>query len=130
MHRIVRQLISHVRIIRPDICILPFRDQWTRQWGLTGVLVREVQVGSAAALAGLLPTRVIDEPRTRGYSQILFGDLIVAADGDTIKDLNDWFTFLEKHETGNHVELSIVRGAHTPEQEQVQVRLVLEDSEE
>ncbi|MCA9169719.1 MAG: trypsin-like peptidase domain-containing protein [Planctomycetales bacterium] len=126
VNRIVPQLIRHGRIIRPDIGILPFRDQWTRQWGLVGVLVRDIEVKSTADLAGLLPTRVIDAPGGRGYAQVLFGDLIVEADDSPIKDLNDWFTFLEKHQTGDRVTLKVIRAARTPEQEQLAIEIELE----
>jgi S1-C subfamily serine protease len=131
VNRIVPQLIKHGRVIRPEVGLIPFRDQMTRQLGLTGVLVREVDAGSPAATAGIQPTRMVEYTRGfRLYRRFSYGDLIVAAEGGAIEDLDDWFSFLEKHQVGERVTLTIVRDLETPQQQKLDVTLTLAGPEE
>jgi S1-C subfamily serine protease len=131
VNRIVPQLIKHGRVIRPEVGLIPFRDQMTRQLGLTGVLVREVHAGSSAAAARIQPTRMMEYSRGfRLYRRFSYGDLIVAADGEAIEDLDDWFSFLEKHQVGDSVTLTLVRDLETPQQQKLDVTLTLAGPEE
>jgi S1-C subfamily serine protease len=131
VNRIVPELIRHGRIIRPEIGIVPFRDQMTRQLQLTGVLVREVQPGSPAAAVDLQPTQTVEYVRGfRVHYRIRYGDLIVAGDGEPIEDLDDWYSFLEKHGVGDRVTLTIIRDLRTPQQRKMDVQLTLVGPEE
>jgi S1-C subfamily serine protease len=131
VNRIVPELIQHGRIIRPDIGITPFQDQMTRQLNLEGVLVREVETGSPADQAGIQPTQMVEY--TTGFRRIRriqYGDLIVAADGAQLKSLDDWFSFLEQHQVGDRVTLTIVRSLGTPEQSKLELELGLVEPRE
>ncbi|HNS22075.1 MAG TPA: trypsin-like peptidase domain-containing protein [Sedimentisphaerales bacterium] len=103
VNRIVPQIISGEKIKKPALGIKPVEDHWVRRFGLEGVLFSAVFAGSAAEKAGLRPT-VQD---TRG--RILIGDLIVAADGKPIRNLNDLYRVLDNHEVGDTIKLTIRR---------------------
>jgi len=67
---------THFVILRVDPCGTAADPNVGKQLGVKaqGVLVQAVAGGSAAAAAGLLPTR-------RGLGGIVAGDVIIAADG-------------------------------------------------
>lgn len=131
VNRIVPELIRHGRIIRPGIGIEPFQDQMTRQLDLPGVLIKDVDVGSPADKAGMRPTRMVEY--TTGFQRfrrIQYGDLIVEADGEAVENLDDWFSFLEKHKVGDRVTLTVIRDYGTREQEKVALELPLVQPED
>jgi len=83
-----------------------------------GLLIQEVERGSAAAVAGL-----------RGYSRIVIvgnyrlgigGDLITAADGQAIDDKETLKKLMDKKHGGDMLELTIYRGGRS---EKVKVKL-------
>ena len=127
VNRIVPQLIRHGRIIRPEIGIIPVsRSDDASAMQLTGVLVREIQAGSPAAEAGMQPTQTVEYTRGfRVHYRIRYGDLIVAGDGEPIEDLDDWFSFLEKHSVGDRVTLTVIRDLRTPQQVKMDIELTL-----
>ncbi len=131
VNRIVPQLIQHGRLIRPGIGIVPFRDQRTRQFQLTGLLVREVQPNSPASEIGIRPTQMVEYSRGfRTFLRIQYGDLIVAGNGEPIEDLDAWFSFLEKHKAGDQVTLTLIRDLRTPDQQKIDVEIKLAPSDE
>lgn len=126
VNRVVPELIRHGKLIRPDIGIIPFQDQRTRELQLEGVLVRDVYPRSVAEQAGLRGTLV--EKVSRGLIvnyRVRYGDLIVAADGEPITSLDDWYSFLERHRTGEQVALTVVRDLRTPEQRKEEITVTL-----
>jgi S1-C subfamily serine protease len=126
VNRVVPELIRHGKLIRPDIGIIPFQDQRTRELQLEGVLVRDVYPRSVAEQAGLRGTLV--EKVSRGLIvnyRVRYGDLIVAADGEPITSLDDWYSFLERHRTGEKVALTVVRDLRTPEQRKEEISVTL-----
>ncbi len=126
VNRVVPELIRHGKLIRPDVGIIPFQDQRTRELQLEGVLVRDVYPQSVAEQAGLQGTLV--EKVSRGLIvnyRVRYGDLIVAADGDPITSLDDWYSFLERHRTGEQVVLTVVRDLRTPEQRKEEITVTL-----
>lgn len=128
VNRVVPQLIQHGRLMRPTIGIVPFSDQMTRQLGLQGVLIREIERGSPAETAELQPTQILQYQR--GFTRVIrrhFGDLIIQADRTPIENLDDWFTFLEQHKNGDGVTLTVVRGLQTNDQQKVEVNVNLVD---
>jgi S1-C subfamily serine protease len=128
VNRIVPQLIRHGRVIRPSIGIIPFGDSITENLEPSGVLIYGVIPGSAAADAGLRPTRPRTfQRRSRRDMPFLFGDLIISADGQRIANLDDWFTFLEAHQVGETVQLTIVRDLGMSSQAQMTVTVTLEE---
>jgi S1-C subfamily serine protease len=79
-------------------------DRFTAQWGLAGVMVRNVAPGSPAAQAGLLPMRRDESGRN------LAGDLILAIDDTPIANSLDLFRALDQKQPGGKVQVQLQRG--------------------
>ena len=101
---VVPELIANGRIIRPGLAITMAPENLSRRLGVDGVLVMTVEPNSAAARAGIQPTR-----RDR-LGNVFLGDIIVEVDGKEIESPNDLLTVFEKHEVDDEVTLSIIRG--------------------
>jgi S1-C subfamily serine protease len=114
INRIVPQLVSHGKVVRPGLGIHIAQDQLVRQLKLQGVLVMDVPAGSAAADAGLVATT----PGAGG--KWLLGDLIVGIDNQPVADSSDLFRVLDKHGVGDSVALDVTRNG---EKRQVSVKL-------
>jgi S1-C subfamily serine protease len=115
VNRIVPELIRSGKVTRPGMGIQVAEDQIAERLGVTGVLVVEVVQGSAAAKAGLRPTRREASGRVR------LGDVITAIDGKKIESTNELFLTLEKYKVGDSVNVSLLREGRT-----VQVKVTLE----
>jgi S1-C subfamily serine protease len=102
VNRIVPQLLAHGKVVRPGLGIVPASEQIVRQLKVQGVLVLSVPDGSAAQQAGLIGT-------TQGPQSWILGDLIVSLDGEPVKELNDLYRALDKHDVGDVVKLEVVR---------------------
>ena len=109
VNRIVPELIRSGRIIRPGLGIQIADDQIAQRLGVTGILVVDVARGSAAAKAGIQPTRRDAEGRLR------LGDIITALDGKKVESPNDLYLLLEKYKIGDVVNISILRNGKTVE---------------
>jgi len=115
VNRIVPELIRSGKVTRPGMGIQVAEDQIAERLGVTGVLVVDVTQGSAAAKAGLRPTRRESSGRIR------LGDVITAIDGKKIESPNDLFLILEKYRVGDSISVSLLR-----EGKAVQVKVTLE----
>ena len=115
VNRIVPELIRSGKIIRPGLGIQIADDQIAQRLGVTGILVVDVARGSAAAKAGIQPTRRDAEGRLR------LGDVITAVDGKKVESPNDLYLLLEKYKIGDAVNISILRNGKT-----VQAKVALE----
>jgi S1-C subfamily serine protease len=115
VNRIVPELIRYGKVTRPGIGVQIAEDQIAQQLGIKGVLVVDVKLGSAAAKAGIQPTR--REPSGR----VRLGDVIIAVDGTKVGSPNDLFLALEKHKIGDSVNLSLLRDGKP-----VQTKVILE----
>jgi len=115
VNRIVPELIRYGKITRPGIGVQAAEDQIAQQLGVKGVLVVDVVAGSAAAKAGIRPTKREASGRVR------LGDVIVAVDGMKVGSPNDLFLALEKYKIGDTVNFSLLRDGKT-----VQTRVTLE----
>jgi S1-C subfamily serine protease len=83
-----------------------------------GLLIQNVERGSAAEAAGLRgPSRVVV---VGGFQLGIGGDLILAADGQTIEDNNTLPTLLNHKRGGDVLELTIYRNGQT---QKVRVKL-------
>ena len=109
VNRIVPELIRSGKIIRPGLGIQIADDQIAQRLGVTGLLVVDVARGSAAAKAGIQPTRRDAEGRLR------LGDIITALDGKKVESPNDLYLLLEKYKIGDAVNISILRNGKTVE---------------
>lgn len=114
VNRIVPQLIRHGRVLRPGLGVRLAPDHSVAQLGLSGALVLGVQPGSAAAKAGLRPTK------RSSSDAIELGDLIVVIDGKPIESVKDVFAALADCELGAKLRVTISRGG---EQQEVEVAL-------
>ena len=103
--RIVPQLIEYGTVTLPSLNVGIADPNVGKQLGVRsqGALVQTVTPGSAAAAAGLLPTR-------RGLGGIVAGDLITAADGRRVAGEGDLVAAVETHQVGESVTLTVRRG--------------------
>ena len=115
VNRIVPELIRSGKVTRPGMGIQVAEDQIAERLGVTGVLVVEVVQGSAAAKAGLRPTRREASGRVR------LGDVITAIDGKKVVSSNELFLLLEKFKVGDSINVSLLRDGKA-----VQVKVTLE----
>jgi S1-C subfamily serine protease len=103
VNRVVPQLIRHGRIIRPGLGVRIADDATTRRFGLQGVLIIQIEKGSAAEAAGLQSTTRDAEGR------LLLGDVIVGINADAITTSHDLMNILEKYTVGTTVTLAVLR---------------------
>ena len=115
VNRIVPELIRSGKVTRPGLGIQIAEEQIAQRLGVTGILIVDVTRGSAAAKAGIQPTRRDAEGRLR------LGDIITAVDGKKVESANDLYLLLEKYKIGDAVTVSLLRNGKT-----VQARVMLE----
>jgi S1-C subfamily serine protease len=104
VNRIVPQLIRQGEITRPGLGVRIGDDRVARRLNLPGVLIIEVDKGSAAEAAGLRSTRV------DAKGGVKLGDVIVAIDGERIETSNELFNAMEKRAVGETVKVTVLRG--------------------
>jgi S1-C subfamily serine protease len=112
---VLADLLKYGRVKRPSMGIVSFAigPDLASQMGLaanSGMLIQRVVPGGAADHAGLHGGT---EQAYVGNTPIMLGgDLIVAIDGQQITDPQDINTIMEKHQAGDTVSVTIVRGQH------------------
>jgi S1-C subfamily serine protease len=112
---VLADLLKYGRVKRPSMGIVSFAigPDLATQMGLaanSGMLIQRVVPGGAADHAGL---RGGTEQAYVGNTPIMLGgDLIVAIDDQQITDPQDINTIMEKHQAGDTVTVTIVRGQH------------------
>jgi S1-C subfamily serine protease len=104
VNRIVPQLIRQGTITRAGMGVRIGDDRVSRRLNLSGVLIIEVDKGSAAEAAGLRSTRI------DAKGGVKLGDVIVAIDGERIETSNDLFNAMEKRTVGETVKVTVLRG--------------------
>jgi S1-C subfamily serine protease len=114
VNEVVTQLIRRGSVPRPDTGIIPHDDLVARRIGVrSGVVIKAVR--GAASDAGLRPVRRV----AGGY----VGDVIVAIDGQPVRQRSDIDKILSKAKVGDTATVTIVRDG-----ERVDVELVLRES--
>lgn len=103
VNRMVPQIIRSGRVRKASLGVSIAADSALRRTGAKGVLIVGVRSGGAADLGGLRPMR-----RDR-RGRIIFGDLIVGIDGQSVRESRDLFRILDAHEVGDTVTLSVHR---------------------
>ncbi len=124
--RIVPQLVEHGRVIRGDAGIA--KAMTAEQ----GVLLAVLAQGGPAEKAGLRGFRVVRETKRRGvyvWEQQRIdrseADLVVAVDGQPVKNYEDLLTAVESHKPGEEVVFTVDRDG-----QKVDVRVRLAESGE
>lgn len=108
VNRVVPQLISRGRYIRPALGISvdgALNDQLTNMMKITGVVILNVQPGSAAATARLKGAVFSNDGRIRQL-----GDIITSLDNQPIKAVEELLSLLDKYKVGDSVQVGILRG--------------------
>jgi S1-C subfamily serine protease len=114
--RVVPQLIKSGKADQIGIGVVVDPEQrLERNYGIRGVLVLRVSEASPAAKAGLRGTTLT----RRG---VAFGDVITGIGNEPINDYDDLFTIVDRHQPGDKVKLSILRG---DQRLQIEIELVL-----
>lgn len=103
VERIVPQLIRYGKVRRAGLGIRILPDGYARQWGVAGVIVREVDAGSPAALAGLRGLRI-----DRGGTVVSF-DVITAIGEDRIENYDDLYQALDGRKPGEGITVHYER---------------------
>jgi S1-C subfamily serine protease len=112
VNHIVPQLIRHGRLVGLGIKVWP--EKVVRGLGIErGVLIYGVVAGGTADKAGIRPSRL----NARG--QVIVGDLLIALDEQPVNDLQDVYEFLDGHQVGDQVRITIVRGIDTRDQKTI-----------
>ena len=120
---VLADLLKYGRVKRPSLGIVSFAigPDLASQMGLSadsGVLIQRVLPGGAAERAGL---RGGNEQAYVGNTPIMLGgDLIVSIDGQDVTDPQDINAIMEKHQAGDTVSVTIVRG-----QRRMTIKLIL-----
>ena len=115
VNRIVAELIRYGKVTRPGIGVQIAEEQIADRLGVKGILVVDVVPGSAAAKAGIRPTR------REGSGRVRLGDVITAVDGKKIESPNELFILLENYKVGDVVNISLLRDGKN-----VQTKVTLE----
>lgn len=104
--RIIPQLISNGRVIRPKLGIYPYNVGEIRGVRLPvedGVMIFQLDPRGSAAAAGL---RALEQTPD---GDVVLGDIITAIDGERVKDSNDLFRILERRKFGDVLQVEVVR---------------------
>ena len=104
--RVVPQLITNGRVIRPKLGIYPRAVTDLRGVRLPveeGLLIIEVEQGGSAAAAGL---RALEQTPD---GAVVLGDIITAIDGEKVRDSNDLFRILDRRKFSDVVQVEIFR---------------------
>ncbi|GAB4339734.1 MAG: trypsin-like peptidase domain-containing protein [Desulfobulbaceae bacterium] len=117
VNRVVPQIIRTGRVIRPGLGISMANPRLAEELGIEGILIVNVQPGSAAEKAGLRGTRQV-------FDGIVLGDIIRKVNGVEVRDYNDLRDELERYEVGEAVTLEILR-----DDKVMQVEVLLEPLE-
>lgn len=111
VNRIVPQIIKYGRVIdKPRLGVELGPD---RKILSGGVLVLKVLEGSAAAEAGIQPTRVNDD------DNIELGDVIVGIDRDRITNSKELFDYLDTKQAGDLIRVHVIRGLGTRQEKKM-----------
>lgn len=102
----VPQIIRTGKIIRPGLGVSLANKQLARELNVEGVLIINIQPGSAAEKAGLQGTREV-------AGGIVLGDVIIAVNEREVKDYNELRDELERYGVGDTVTLTIERSGET-----------------
>jgi len=107
--KIVPQLITYGRVIRPILGVELVPDNWLRRQGIEGIAILRVTPGYPAHKAGL---QGVSRGRRGSWR---WGDIITAIDGKAVNGQEQLLDILEERRAGDEVELTVLRGKETLE---------------
>ena len=102
VNRVVPEIIRYGKVIRPGIGVTVANARIAERLGIEGVLIINIQRGSAAAKAGLQGTKEVP-------GGIVLGDIIEALNDVPITSFDDLRNELDNHKVGDIVRLRILR---------------------
>lgn len=100
---VVPDLIKFGEVKRPKIGIELLPPQYATNWGIEGAMIMGIVPGGGAEKAGL---RALQQAKN---GDIIFGDIIIEVNGQKIKNNNDLFLTLEKHNPGEKIKVKYLR---------------------
>ncbi len=103
VERIAPQLIKYGKVRRAGLGIRILADAYARQWGVSGVIIREVYETSPAARAGLRGLTV--DPR----GTVASFDVITAIGDERIGDYDDLYQALDERRPGEQITVHYER---------------------
>ena len=102
INRVIPQLISNGRLIRPGIGASLADARLVKRLGIEGVLVLGVQQNGPAHKAGLRPTKQYG-------NEIVLGDIITGIGGHQVRSYDDIRNEIEQYAVGDQVVVNILR---------------------
>jgi S1-C subfamily serine protease len=117
VNRVVPEIIRYGKVIRPGLGVTIANDRIAGRLDIEGVLLINIQPGSAAEEAGLRGTR-------RVRDGIILGDIIESVNNEPVSSYDDLRNELDKYRVGDEVKLGILR-----DERRIQVSVRLEQVE-
>lgn len=117
VNRVVPEIIRHGRVIRPGLGISIANRRITDRLEIDGMLIINVQPGSAAEKAGLRGTRKLND-------DIVLGDIIKTVNGRKVASYDDLRNEMDRYKVGDEVTLEILR-----DNQVIRISVVLEEVE-
>ncbi len=102
--RVVPQLISNGYVVRPKLGV--YTRDVTPEMGLPveeGLIIVQVEPGGSAASAGLRGISVTPD------GDYVLGDIILAVDGERVRNRDDLTRILDRHEVGDVIQVEVWR---------------------
>jgi len=106
INRVVPQLISRGKYIRPALGITvdgKFNDRLASMLGVTGIVILDVDPGSAAETAGLVGAIIAPD------GKITPNDIIVELENEPIDSVDQLLKILDKHKVGDTIQITVLR---------------------
>ena len=98
---VVPQILEFGHVKRAGLGVTPLADVYARQYGIDGVVIRDVARGGAAARAGL---RGLQADR---FGSVILGDVIIGIDDREIHTFDDMYQALDRRHAGDHVRVRV-----------------------
>jgi S1-C subfamily serine protease len=103
VNRAIPEIIRYGQPRRAGLGVYLVRDDQAERAGIEGVVIREVQEGSAAEAAGLRSALVTTDGQ-------VIADIIVGVNSLAVRRFEDLYRELSKHKVGDTVQVTVQRG--------------------
>ncbi|MDA1304807.1 MAG: trypsin-like peptidase domain-containing protein [Nitrospirae bacterium] len=101
--RVIPQLISFGKLIRPGIGISLIPDSIAARWGIQGLIIAKIEPGSPADKAGL------ESAKETRLGRIQLGDIITKIDEEPVKIFDDLLKIFDRHKVGDRIAVEVHR---------------------